>query len=245
MHVEPFRVDVDEATLADLRGRLARARFPSQVRNAGWAYGANVGYLRELVEYWLDAYDWRAQEAALNRFPHFLADVDGRKLHYIHARAARDGALTLVLSHGWPGSVFEFHKVIEPLTHPENFGGDAADAFHVICPSLTGYGWSEPWLEEGCDIRMVAERQVKLMKGLGIERYGVQGGDWGGLVSPYMAVIAPELVMTQGRLIGTWMDARLAGAAAATAWFVWRRDMLGTIIVGTGVMLIFRMGLGW
>ncbi len=195
MHIEPFHINVDDATLSDLRARLSRARFPSQVRNAGWAYGANVGYLRELVEYWLDGYDWRAQEALLNRFPHYRADVDGCALHFIHARAAREDALTLVLSHGWPGSVFEFHKVIEPLTQPQRHGGDAADAFHVICPSLTGYGWSEPWPEAGCDIRMVAERQVKLMAGLGIDRYGVQGGDWGGLVSPYMALLAPDKVL--------------------------------------------------
>lgn len=195
MHIEPFHIDVDDATLADLRARLARSRYPSQVRDAGWRYGANVDYLRELVEYWLDAYDWRAQEAALNRLPQFLAEVDGRRIHYVHARAARADALTLVMTHGWPGSFYEFHKVIEPLTHPELHGGDAADAFHVICPSLTGYGWSEPWLEPGCDIRFVAARQVKLMAGLGIEHYGVQGGDWGGLVSPYMAILDPARVV--------------------------------------------------
>ncbi len=195
MRIEPFHINVDEATLSDLRMRLSRARFPTQVHDAGWAYGANLGYMRELIEYWRDGYDWRAQEALLNRFPQFRADVDGRLIHYIHARAAREDALTLVLSHGWPGSTHEFHKVIEPLTHPERHGGTAADAFHVICPSLTGYGWSEPWLEPGCDIRMVAARQVKLMAGLGIARYGVQGGDWGGLVSPYMANLAPEAVV--------------------------------------------------
>ncbi len=195
MQVTPFTIDVDDATLADLRSRLARARFPTQVRDAGWAYGANLAYMRELVEYWLDAYDWRAQEAMLNRMPQYRADVDGRLIHFIHARAAREDALTLVLTHGWPGSIMEFYKVVEPLTHPQRHGGDAADAFHVICPSLTGYGWSEPWLLRGCDIKMVAERQVKLLAGLGIERYGVQGGDWGGLVSPYMALLAPDKVV--------------------------------------------------
>lgn len=195
MRIKPFIISVDDATLADLRSRLARARLPSQVRGADWAYGANLGYMRELVEYWLDAYDWRAQETMLNRMPQFLADVDGRQIHFIHAHAASEDALTLVLTHGWPGSVMEFYKVVEPLTHPQHHGGSAADAFHVICPSLTGYGWSEPWLQPGCDIKMVAERQVKLLAGLGIERYGVQGGDWGGLVSPYMALLAPDKVV--------------------------------------------------
>ena len=194
MQVTPFVINVDDAVLADLRARLARARFPSQVRDAGWAYGANLGYMRELVEYWLDAYDWRAQEAMLNRMPQYRADVDGRLIHFIHAHAAREDALTLVLTHGWPGSIMEFYKVVEPLTHPQRHGGDAADAFHIICPSLTGYAWSEPWLVPGCDIKMVAERQVKLLAGLGIERYGVQGGDWGGLVSPDMALLAPDKV---------------------------------------------------
>ena len=195
MHIEPFRIHIDDSVLADLRARLKTARFPSQVRGAGWSYGANLTYLRELIEYWLDAYDWRAQEALLNRLPQYRADVDGRRIHFVHARAAREDALTLVMTHGWPGSFFEFYKVIEPLTHPERHGGAVEDAFHVLCPSITGYGWSEPWLEPGCDIRFVAARQIKLMNGLGITRYGVQGGDWGGLVSPYMALLAPENVI--------------------------------------------------
>lgn len=195
MHVEPFQINVPAATLADLRERLARTRLPTQVRDARWAYGSNLAYMKDLLHYWLDAYDWRTHEARLNRVPQYLADVDGRKIHYLHACAERADALTLVLTHGWPGSVMEFHKVIEPLTQPERHGGDAADAFHVICPSITGYGWSEPWLEPGADIRFVAERQVKLMAGLGIERYGVQGGDWGGLISPYMALLDPVKVV--------------------------------------------------
>jgi epoxide hydrolase len=151
--------------------------------------------MKQLVEYWLDAYDWRAQETALNRLPQFLADVDGRLIHYVHARSPHPDALTLVMTHGWPGSFMEFHKVIAPLTLPTEHGGEARDAFHVICPSMTGYGWSDPWLDPGCDVRLVAARQVALLAGLGIERYGVQGGDWGGLVSPYMALLAPDRVL--------------------------------------------------
>lgn len=195
MEIEPFDIAVPDDALADLRERLARARFPTQVAGAGWEYGPNLAWMRELVEYWLDGYDWRRQETWLNRMPQFLADVDGLRLHYVHARAARDDALPLVLTHGWPGSFVEFHKVLEPLTHPERHGGDPADAFHVICPSMTGYGWSEPWPEPGCDVKLVAERQVRLMEGLGYARYGVQGGDWGGTVSPYMALSAPQRVV--------------------------------------------------
>lgn len=196
MHIEPFRIQVTDSTLADLRERLARTRFPSAIRDAGWSYGTHLPFMKALVEYWLDAYDWRAQEAMLNaRMPQFLGDVDGRLIHFVHVRSPHAGALPLVMTHGWPGSIMEFYKVIGPLTEPEKHGGRAADAFDVICPSMTGYGWSDPCLEPGCDIRMVAARQVRLLAGLGIERYGVQGGDWGGLVSPYMALLAPERVV--------------------------------------------------
>ncbi|MEQ8662311.1 MAG: epoxide hydrolase [Gammaproteobacteria bacterium] len=189
MHVEAFRINIAERTLEDLRARLARTRFPSAVRDAGWAYGPDAAYMRELAEYWLDAYDWRAQEALLNeRLPQYLGDVDGRLIHFVHAKSSNPDALPLVMTHGWPGSIMEFYKVVGPLTEPQAHGGDAADAFEVICPSMTGYGWSDPWLAAGCDVRMVAARQIRLLAGLGIERYGVQGGDWGGIVSPYMAI---------------------------------------------------------
>lgn len=195
MQVEPFTVAVPDDVLADLRERLSRARFPSQIEGTGWDYGTDLGYMRELVDYWLEGFDWRAQEAYLNRMPQFRADVDGKRVHFVHARAAREDALPLVVTHGWPGSILEFHKILEPLTHPERHGGDPADAFHVVCPSMTGYAWSDPWPEPGCDVKLVAERQVALMEGLGYARYGVQGGDWGGTVSPCMALAAPEAVV--------------------------------------------------
>ena len=165
------------------------------MRDAGWDYGTNLAYMKELVEYWLDVYDWRSQEVVLNQMPQFLGDVDGRLIHFIHARAENPDALPLVITHGWPGSIMEFYKVVEPLTHPEKHGGHVNEAFHVICPSMTGYGGSDPWLEPGGDIKLVAERQVKLMQGLGYSRYGAQGGDWGSLVAPYMAIIAPDNVV--------------------------------------------------
>jgi epoxide hydrolase len=194
MHIEPFRINISDPTLNDLRERLARARFPNDIRGSGWSYGTNLSYMKELVEYWLDAYDWREQEAMLNQMPQFLGDVDGRLVHFVHARSDDPDALPVVVTHGWPGSIMEFYKVVGPLTDPLGYGGDERDAFHVICPSMTGYGWSDPWLEPGCDIKFVAQRQVALLEGLGYERYGVQGGDWGSLASAYMAILAPDKV---------------------------------------------------
>jgi microsomal epoxide hydrolase len=193
--IEEFRIVATTDALDDLKARLKNSRLPQFVHQPGWQWGANENYMREFMAYWLDAYDWGHHAAELNQFPHFRADIDGRKLHFIHARSSNSQALPLVLTHGWPGSIYEFHKIIEPLLEPQAYGGDAGDAFHVICPSMTGYAWSEALTEPGCDIRKVAERQCKLMKLLGYERYGVQGGDWGGLVSPYMAIIDPKSVV--------------------------------------------------
>ena len=142
--IEPFRIHVEQAVLDDLRDRLARTRFPDEIEGSGWEYGIPVDYVRELVEYWRDAYDWRAQEARLNAFAHFRTAIDGQLIHFIHARSPRADALPLLLLHGWPGSIVEFLDVIPRLTHPEADGGDAADGFHVIVPSLPGYGLSEP-----------------------------------------------------------------------------------------------------
>lgn len=196
MEVVPFTIDVPESDLRDLRERLTRARFPATLAEDDWSYGTSAAFMRGLRDYWLEEYDWRREEARLNTLmPQFIAEVDGRRIHFVHARAETADALTLVMTHGWPGSIAEFHKVVEPLTCPQRYGGDPADAFNVLCPSMTGYGWSEPWPESGCDARMVAARQVKLLHGLGIERYAVQGGDWGGVVSPYMAMLDPERVV--------------------------------------------------
>jgi microsomal epoxide hydrolase len=195
MHIEPFAIAVPDTTLVDLNDRLARARFPDRLEQSGWSYGTNLNYMRELVDYWINQYDWRKHEKRLNRFPQYLADIDGDRLHFIHVRSDHPDALPLVLTHGWPDSVFEFHKVIDPLVKPEQHGGDAGDAFHVICPSMTGYAWSEPLTGRGCDVRCVAERQTLLMRGLDYDRYAVQGGDWGSLVSPYMALVDPDAVI--------------------------------------------------
>ena len=142
--VETFRVDVDDSVLQDLHDRLGRTRFPDQIVGTGWEYGIPIDYLRELVEYWRDAYDWRSQEARLNELAHFRTAIDGQLIHFIHARSPHADAMPLLLTHGWPGSVVEFLDVIPRLTDPEAYGGRAADAFHVIAPSLPGYGFSEP-----------------------------------------------------------------------------------------------------
>ena len=181
--IERFEVRVDDAVLDDLRARLARTRFPDQIVGSSWEYGIPIDYLRELVEYWRDSYDWRGEEAKLNDVEHFRTRIDGQSIHFVHARSERDDALPLLLTHGWPGSVVEFLEVIPALTAPAGHGGDAADGFHVIAPSLPGYGFSEPTRSPGWDPWRIAGAFVELMRRLGYERYGAQGGDWGAQVA--------------------------------------------------------------
>jgi len=138
--VAPFRIDVPQADLDDLRDRLARTRWPDQLPGVGWDYGIPLEYVRELASYWRDEYDWRVHEARLNGFDQFVTTIDGARVHFLHVRSASAGAMPLIITHGWPGSVVEFHKVIEPLTNPTAFGGNAADALHAVCPSLPGPG---------------------------------------------------------------------------------------------------------
>ena len=184
MKTEPFRIDVADAVLADLQVRLRQTRWPDDVRDAGWRYGTDGAYLRELVDYWLQRFDWRAQEAALNRFAHFRATVDGFGLHFIHERGrGTERPLPLLISHGWPGSFVEFTDIIGPLTDPAAHGGDAADAFDVVVPSLPGYGFSDRPHETGMDVMRVAALFAQLMEGLSYTRWGAQGGDWGAAIS--------------------------------------------------------------
>jgi len=177
--IERFEIRVDDAVLEDLRARLARTRFPDQIDGTGWEYGVPIDYLRELVDYWRDRYDWRAQEARLNALAHFRTRIDGESIHFIHARSAHAGAFPLLLMHGWPGSIVEFLGVLPRLIAPEAHGGQAADAFHVVVPSLPGYGFSEPTRTPGWDVRRIARAFIELMRRLGYARYGAQGGDWG------------------------------------------------------------------
>ena len=140
--INPFRIAVPDADLADLKDRLARTRWPEAECVDDWTQGIPLSYTRELAEYWANEYDWRAREAALNRFDQFTTEIDGLDIHFLHVRSPHPEAMPLIVTHGWPGSVVEFHKVIEPLTNPTAYGGDAADAFHVVCPSLPGFGFS-------------------------------------------------------------------------------------------------------
>jgi pimeloyl-ACP methyl ester carboxylesterase len=181
--IEPFRIQIDDAVLADLRRRLAQTRLPDQIEGTGWEYGMPARYLRELVDYWRDRYDWRTQEARLNELPHFRTRIDGQSIHFVHARSVHADALPLLLVHGWPGSVLEFQDVIPRLTQPELHGGRAEDAFHVIAPSLPGYGFSEPTRTPGWDVARIARAFIALMSRLGHARYGAQGGDWGAQVT--------------------------------------------------------------
>ena len=190
-----FRVHVEDAVLEDLRGRLEGTRLPDQIPGSGWRYGTDVAYMRELVRYWRTAYDWRAHEAQLNALPHFKAEVDGIDLHFVHVRSKEPGALPLVMTHGWPGSVYEFMDVIGPLTDPAAHGGDAADAFHLVLPSMPGYAFSSAPRSPGMGVDSVAGVVAKLMDRLGYERYGAQGGDWGSAVAAWLARDHPDRVV--------------------------------------------------
>ncbi len=192
--VEPFRVEVPDAALDDLRRRLEQTRYPAPLPGAGWDYGTDADYQRELVGYWLDGYDWRATEARLNALEHHRTEIDGARVHFIQAESSVDGALPLILTHGWPGSIVEFLDVIEPLRDPARFGADPADAFHVVVPSLPGYAFSGPTPERGWHQARVGRAWATLMARLGYDRYVAQGGDWGAFVTTECALADPDHV---------------------------------------------------
>jgi len=186
MHAEPFRIAVPDAVLADLRERLERTRFPDEIADSGWTYGTSLAYLRDLVVYWRERYDWRAAEARLNTFAQFRARVGELDIHFVHVKGKGPKPFPLVITHGWPGSVAEFTKVIGPLTDPGAHGGDPADAFDLVCPSMPGYGFSDHPTTPGMDAERIAALWAELMAGLGYARFGAQGGDWGAMVSTYL-----------------------------------------------------------
>ena len=186
--ITPFTIHVADADLADLKARLSRARFPDEIPGSDWTYGTSRVYLESLVRYWRDGFDWRAQERALNRFEQFTTTIDGITVHFIHRRSKERNALPLLVTHGWPGSVVEFSKVIEPLTDPVGHGGRAEDAFDIVAPSLPGFGFSGKPREPGFDPARMATIEAALMARLGYTRYGVQGGDWGSIVSTRIAL---------------------------------------------------------
>ncbi|MFC0504947.1 epoxide hydrolase family protein [Micromonospora costi] len=193
--ISEFRIDIPQTDLDDLRERLTRTRWGGQLPGAAWERGVPVGYLRELAEHWATTYDWRTHEAELNVHPQYVTDIDGQQLHFVHVKAAEPGALPLLLAHGWPGSIVEFLDVIGPLTDPRAHGGDPADAFDVVIPSLPGFGFSGPLSGPGWDSRRIATAFAELMHRLGYQRYGAQGGDFGAFVAPDLGRVDPQHVV--------------------------------------------------
>ncbi len=192
---EPFKIEVADSVLSDLRARLERVRWPGEIPHSEWDYGTNLAYLQELVDYWCTRYDWRLHERQLNRWPQFRVIIDGQRLHYIHARGKGPQPFPLIITHGWPGSIAEFMAIIGPLVDPAAHGGDPADAFDVIAPSLPGYGFSDPTQERQVNIARIGEWFAVLMNDvLGYARYGAQGGDWGAMVTSRLGFIDAEHV---------------------------------------------------
>ena len=192
--LRPFRIAIPQADLDDLRERLARTRWPDELPGAGWSYGVPLDYVQELAAYWRDGYDWHRWEATLNAYPQFTTEIDGQTVHFLHVRSPEPAALPLLLTHGWPGSVAEFLDVIGPLSDPRAHGGDPADAFHLVIPSLPGFGFSGPTHEAGWASGRIARAWAELMRRLGYDRYGAQGGDMGALVSPELGRVDPDHV---------------------------------------------------
>jgi pimeloyl-ACP methyl ester carboxylesterase len=186
--IEPFRITASEYALEDLRKRLARTRWPDRETVADWSQGIPLAYVQELCRYWQTGYDWRTREAWLNRLPQFRTVVDGLGIHFIHARSPHENARPLVMTHGWPGSVVEFQKVIAPLTDPLSHGGEAGDAFHVVCPTLPGFGFSDKPTKPGWGVEKIADAWHALMVRLGYPHYFAQGGDWGSVVTTQLAL---------------------------------------------------------
>jgi len=181
--VRPFRIDVADAVIDDLRRRLELTRWPEAEVVDDWSQGVPLAWMQDVCRYWRDGYDWRAQEARLNRFEQFITEIDGLDIHLVHQRSPHPEARPLVITHGWPGSIVEFHKVIEPLSNPTAHGGDAADAFHVVCPTLPGFGFSGKPTTTGWNVERIGRAWATLMARLGYDQYFAQGGDWGSAVT--------------------------------------------------------------
>ncbi|MCE0535805.1 epoxide hydrolase [Kineosporia rhizophila] len=193
--LRPFRIDIPQSQLDDLATRLATTRWPQELPGVGWSRGVPTGYLREVADYWRTDYDWRAQEAVLNQYPQHLITIDGQNLHHLHVRSPEPDATPLILLHGWPGSVVDFLNVIGPLSDPRSHGGDPADAFHLVIPSLPGFGFSTPLAGPGMNAARIAGILAALMTQLGYDRYGVHGYDMGAWVAPKVGQQDPERVI--------------------------------------------------
>ena len=193
--IRKFTIDIADDQLDDLRRRIAATRWPEAEPVDDWSQGIPLSYTKEVAQYWADGYDWRAREALLNQFDQYITEIDGTDIHFIHQRSPHDDAFPLIITHGWPGSVVEFQKVIAPLTNPTEYGGRAEDAFHVVAPSLPGYGFSGKPVNVGWGVEKIAEVWDELMGRLGYEQYGAQGGDWG-------AAVTTQIGRNGGRCVG-------------------------------------------
>lgn len=190
--IVPFTIDIPESELLDLKQRIGNTRWPDPETCEGWAQGLPLGYARELADYWLNSYDWRRFEQKAAQWPQFTTKIDGIDIHFIHLRSANDNALPLIITHGWPGSFVEFHKVLDALANPADHGGDAADAFHLVIPCLPGYGFSGKPTATGTSVEVIGRMWGKLMARLGYDRYVAQGGDWGAIVTQSMGQTETE-----------------------------------------------------
>ncbi|HEU4948870.1 MAG TPA: epoxide hydrolase [Kribbella sp.] len=209
--IRPFRIDVPQAAIDDLRVRLANTRWAPELPGAGWERGVPAAYLKELADYWATSYDWRKHEAELNAYPQFVTTIDGADVHFLHVRSAVADATPLLLVHGWPGSVVEFLDLIEPLTDPVAHGGDAADAFHLVIPSHPGHGFSGPVSSTGWTDGRSAAAFAELMDRLGYDRYAAQGGDVGAFILPLLGRLVPD------KLIGIHLNAHVTFPTGAPA----------------------------
>jgi epoxide hydrolase len=189
--IAQFKIAATDEQLDDLKRRLRATRWPERECVDDWSQGLPLSYAQEVCKYWLEKYDWRAREARLNRFPQFKTQIDGLGIHFIYVKSPHADALPLVITHGWPGSIVEFHKVIEPLANPTAHGGDAKDAFHVVCPTLPGYGFSDKPARAGWNVQRIANAWSELMPRLGYKRYAAQGGDWGAAVTTCIGIQDP------------------------------------------------------
>lgn len=193
--LQSFKVDVPQADLDDLRDRLVRTKWPDELDDAGWTYGVPLDYVKDLVSYWIDEFDWRTQEALVNSHPQYVASIDDETVHFIHVPSPEPDALPLIVTHGWPMSVFEYTDLVGPLTNPRDHGGQREDAFHLVIPSIPGIAFSGPTRTPGWDTDRTARAWATLMERLGYHRYGAHGNDAGSLISPEVGRHDPDHVV--------------------------------------------------
>ncbi|OPG06972.1 epoxide hydrolase [Streptomyces sp. GKU 895] len=227
--VRPFTVSIPQSEIDDAKQRLARTRWPDPETVDDWSQGVRLENARALIQHWEDGYDWRRLQSELNRFPQFLTEIDGLDIHFIHVRSKNPHAMPLILTHGWPGSILDFLKLIGPLTDPVSFGGDAADAFDVVVPSLPGFGFSQKPTQTGWTVSRIASAWAELMRRLGYTTWAAQGGDWGAVVTTALAAMQPE------GLVGVHLNTQYAFPARIPDTLTpEQRDAVDTLALYTG-----------